>query len=48
MLWAQSGRAEGAGASGIDDLLKSGADEFIKKPFNIALLQQRIETLLEL
>jgi excisionase family DNA binding protein len=32
----------------IDDLLKSGADEFIKKPFNIVLLQQRIETLLEL
>ena len=32
----------------IDDLLKSGADEFIKKPFNIGLLQQRIEALLEL
>jgi two-component system, OmpR family, response regulator RpaA len=32
----------------IDGLLKSGADEFIKKPFNIEVLQKRIEALLEL
>lgn len=31
----------------IDDLLKSGADEFIKKPFNIEVLQNRIGALLE-
>ena len=31
----------------IDGLLKSGADEFIKKPFNIEILQKRIEALLE-
>lgn len=31
----------------IDGLLKSGADEFIKKPFNIEVLQKRIEALLE-
>lgn len=32
----------------IDDLLKAGADEFVKKPFNIEKLLARIETLLEL
>ena len=32
----------------IDDLLKSGADEFVKKPFDIEKLLGRIETLLEL
>lgn len=32
----------------IDDLLKAGADEFIKKPFNIEKLLQRIEALLEI
>jgi excisionase family DNA binding protein len=31
----------------IDELLKSGADEFVKKPFNIERLLSRIETLLE-
>ncbi len=31
----------------IDGLLQSGADEFIKKPFNIEVLQRRIEALLE-
>lgn len=31
----------------IDSLLKSGADEFIKKPFNIEVLQKRIEAHLE-
>jgi excisionase family DNA binding protein len=31
----------------IDDLLKCGADEFIKKPFNIDQLTKRIEALLE-
>jgi excisionase family DNA binding protein len=30
----------------IDGLLKSGADEFIKKPFNIEVIQDRIVTLL--
>jgi excisionase family DNA binding protein len=34
--------------SEIEDLLASGADEFIKKPFNIEHLLQRIETLLEI
>lgn len=32
----------------IDDLLKAGADEFVKKPFNIEKLLSRIETMLEL
>ena len=32
----------------IDDLLKSGADEFVKKPFNIEKLMGRVEALLEL
>ena len=32
----------------IDDLLDSGADEFVKKPFNIEELMGRIEGLLEL
>jgi len=32
----------------IEQLLKAGADEFMKKPFDIAQLQQRIATLLEL
>ena len=32
----------------IDDLLRAGADEFVKKPFNIEKLLARIETLLEL
>lgn len=32
----------------IDDLLKAGADEFVKKPFNIEKLLQRIGSLLEL
>jgi excisionase family DNA binding protein len=32
----------------IDDLLKSGADEFIKKPFNIEKLLERVESLLQL
>ena len=31
----------------IDDLLKSGANEFIKKPFSIDVLNKRIEALLE-
>lgn len=31
----------------IDGLLQAGADEFIKKPFNIEVIQKRIETLLE-
>ncbi|GAB4110328.1 MAG: response regulator [Phycisphaeraceae bacterium] len=31
----------------IDGLLKAGADEFIKKPFNIEVLLKRIEALLE-
>ncbi len=31
----------------IDGLLQSGADEFIKKPFNIEILQNRIEALIE-
>ena len=31
----------------IDELLKAGADEFVKKPFNIEKLLQRIEQLLE-
>jgi len=31
----------------IDDLLRAGADEFIKKPFNIEKLLARIESLLE-
>ena len=31
----------------IDDLLKSGANEFIKKPFNVEVLKSRIEALLE-
>lgn len=31
----------------IDELLKAGADEFVKKPFNIERLLLRIETLLE-
>ena len=31
----------------IDDLLKAGADEFMKKPFNVEKLQQRIAALLE-
>ncbi|QDU35311.1 Transcriptional regulatory protein YycF [Poriferisphaera corsica] len=30
----------------VHELLQSGADEFIKKPFNIENLQERIETLL--
>jgi len=30
----------------VNDLLKAGADEFIKKPFNIDQLQTRIQTLL--
>jgi len=34
--------------SDIDGLLESGADEFIKKPFNIEVLNTRIEALLEL
>lgn len=34
--------------SEIEDLLASGADEFIKKPFNIENLLQRIESLLEI
>ena len=34
--------------SEIDGLLKSGADEFIKKPFNVEVLKERIESLLEL
>jgi two-component system OmpR family response regulator len=33
--------------SEIDELLKAGADEFVKKPFNIEKLLQRIEQLLE-
>ena len=33
--------------SEIDGLLQSGADEFIKKPFNIEVLQNRIGALLE-
>lgn len=32
----------------VDDLLQRGADEFMKKPFNIELLLQRIESLLHL
>ncbi|MEX0653507.1 MAG: response regulator [Phycisphaeraceae bacterium] len=32
----------------IDDLLEAGADEFVKKPFNVEKLQQRIYSLLEL
>jgi len=32
----------------IDGLLQSGADEFIKKPFNVEVLKSRIEALLEL
>lgn len=31
----------------IDGLLQAGADEFIKKPFNIEVIQKRIEALLE-
>ncbi|MFG0328556.1 MAG: response regulator [Phycisphaerales bacterium] len=31
----------------IDDLLRSGADDFVKKPFNIDQLLQRIDELLE-
>ncbi len=31
----------------IDGLLRAGADEFIKKPFNIEVIQKRIEALLE-
>ncbi len=31
----------------IEELLKAGADEFVKKPFNIEKLLSRIETLLE-
>ncbi len=31
----------------IDELVKSGADEFVKKPFNIEKLMQRISELLE-
>jgi excisionase family DNA binding protein len=31
----------------IDSLLQAGADEFIKKPFNIEVIQKRIEALLE-
>ncbi len=31
----------------IDDLLTSGANEFVKKPFSIEVLQKRIEALLE-
>ena len=34
--------------SEIDTLLKSGADEFIKKPFNVEVLKGRIQALLEL
>lgn len=33
--------------SEIDELLKAGADEFVKKPFNIEKLLQRIESMLE-
>jgi len=32
----------------IDSLLQSGADEFIKKPFNVEVLKGRIQALLEL
>ena len=32
----------------VHDLLKAGADEFIKKPFDVGKLQQRIDSLLEL
>jgi excisionase family DNA binding protein len=32
----------------VDQLLKSGADDFIKKPFDLATLMQRIERLLDL
>ena len=32
----------------IEELLKAGADEFVKKPFNIEKLLSRIESLLEL
>ncbi len=32
----------------IEDLLKAGADEFVKKPFNIEKLLERIHALLEL
>ncbi|MCC6683355.1 MAG: response regulator [Phycisphaeraceae bacterium] len=32
----------------VDDLLKRGADEFLKKPFNIETLLKRIEALLSL
>ncbi len=32
----------------IDELLKAGADEFIKKPFNIEKLLRRVESLLEI
>jgi two-component system OmpR family response regulator len=31
----------------VDQLVEAGADEFVKKPFNIEKLQQRIATLLE-
>jgi DNA-binding response OmpR family regulator len=31
----------------INDLLKSGADEFVKKPFNIEKLIERVGQLLE-
>lgn len=33
--------------SEVDALLSAGADEFLKKPFDIATLQERIEALLE-
>jgi len=32
----------------IDDLMQAGADEFVKKPFNIEMLMQRVSSLLAL